>query len=663
MAKIMIVGSKQEIEGPVFRTLRTKHHNTLTVVESSENVLQFTVKDPPDIILMDTELPGGFDGIEVAGRIHEALSIPIIFMTGDADKETLERAAEMRPFGILVKPFEEHEVCAAVEIALFRAESEKRYRSLVENLNAVVYSVDQKGIITYVSPSVGMYGYITPSELVGRPFTDLIHPDDIPRMLNRFREVLAGKEMPIESRVVSKTGETHWMRFHGKATFEDGRLSGIRGVLSDVTEIRSAREELKKLNRELEARVKERTAKLLQINRQLQDEIEKRKAREKELLLLSHAVKYCGEGIALLDLEAKVLYTNLSFAETRGYAPGELVGKHFSIFHDPKSMPKADAAFRQVLEKGSFAGEIPQACRDGTVFPAMVHASLIRDESGAPIAVLGVVQDITERKKIEQYLFQNEKLASLGYLVSGIAHEINNPNSFITFNIPILREYLNELMPIIDDYAARNSDVEFFGIAYEDFRKDLFRILDNIQNGSDRITSTVSGLREFVREKAKTELRKVDLREIISRALAICKRKIHAMVKSFEVIIPEGRLEIRTDPEALQQVLINLLINAVQASDKEESMVKLHVIPPKKPEEPLIIKVTDNGCGIDEQSLGRIFDPFFTTKPVGEGTGLGLSVCHRLMEQMGGRLEAESEVEKGSTFAVILPGANAERVE
>jgi signal transduction histidine kinase len=255
---------------------------------------------------------------------------------------------------------------------------------------------------------------------------------------------------------------------------------------------------------------------------------------------------------------------------------------------------------------------------------------------------------------MERQLMQSEKLASLGFLVSGVAHEINNPNNFITFNLPILRDYLKELMPIIDDYTKDHQGFELFRMSYPEFRKDIFKLLDNIEHGSSRINATVSGLREFSRTKDKKERVLVDIRQVTEKGIAICQGKIRRMVKSFEVNIPEDLPQIYTDPEALEHVLVNLLINAGQAADKEDSWIRLSVRLGNTRRDHLIIEVSDNGCGMDEETMGKIFDPFFTTKPSGKGTGLGLSVCHTQVESLGGRIEVESEPGKGSTFRVIL---------
>ena len=155
----------------------------------------------------------------------------------------------------------------------------------------------------------------------------------------------------------------------------------------------------------------------------------------------------------------------------------------------------------------------------------------------------------------------------------------------------------------------------------------------------------------------------MDINRVIEKSLAISRGKIERMVKSFEVNAPQNLPTIRTDSEILEQVLINLLVNAAQAADKEDSWVKLNVLTENKDRGHLIIEVSDNGCGMDDITRKKIFDPFFTTKPAGEGTGLGLYVCHNLLEGLGGRIEVESEPGKGSKFRVILTVKDTELME
>ncbi|HYA13477.1 MAG TPA: PAS domain S-box protein [Syntrophales bacterium] len=331
---------------------------------------------------------------------------------------------------------------------------------------------------------------------------------------------------------------------------------------------------------------------------------------------------------------------------------GDAIGKTcFNAFFG-KSGP-CEGCERPLSVMKGYAGTFE---RKGRIDPDRLEQVIVypvKDEAGRQDAAIVRISDITEARLMQRQIMQSEKLASLGLLVSGIAHEINNPNSFIVFNIPILREYTEKLLPIVDDYVKNYPDFELFGMSYQEFRKDIFKLLDNIEHGSRRITNTVSGLKGFARRRDKQGRYRVDLRQVIEQGVAICRSEIKKTVRSFEVDIPENLPLIFTDPEAVEQILINLLINAAQASDKEDSWIRLRVATGDKYPNRHVIEVSDNGYGMDEKIKEKIFDPFFTTK-ASVGTGMGLYVCNTMVTGLGGHIEVESKPGRGSTFRVVL---------
>jgi signal transduction histidine kinase len=281
----------------------------------------------------------------------------------------------------------------------------------------------------------------------------------------------------------------------------------------------------------------------------------------------------------------------------------------------------------------------------------------IIDNNGSIEATIIRLQDITEEKRMEKQLIQSEKLASIGVLISGIAHEINNPNNYISVNIPILRDYINTVIPIIDEYAAKHPDLEILHMPYTEFREDIFELLDNIQHGSRQIKSIVKDLKVFSKPNQVRPIEKIDLKPMFEKVVAFCWSKIRKTVKTFNVDIPETLPEIPIDSQPLEQILINLLINAANAFDKsfyKNSRVDLVVSVDDLKANQLVIEVSDNGRGMDEKILEKIFDPFFTTNPSEEGTGLGMYIVHNLIEKIGGRIQVESKLGQGSKFTVIL---------
>jgi PAS domain S-box-containing protein len=283
-----------------------------------------------------------------------------------------------------------------------------------------------------------------------------------------------------------------------------------------------------------------------------------------------------------------------------------------------------------------------------TVYPVF-------DDEGRREAVIVKISDITQAKILERQILQNEKLASLGLVTSGIAHEINNPNSFIHFNLPILKSYLEALLPIVDEYAALHPEFEVLHMSYDELRQDLFRLIENMEHGSQRISKIVGVLKSFVRKRDLEGMQQVDLRQLVDKVVALCHTEMRHKVRSFDVVVSKDLPLLFTDPDALEQVLLNLLINAIHACDKPDSHVILKVEPGPPGGDVVVMEITDNGSGIEESVRDRIFDPFFTTKSSTMGTGLGLYICHNHVTCLGGRIEVESSVGLGTTFRVVLP--------
>ena len=203
-------------------------------------------------------------------------------------------------------------------------------------------------------------------------------------------------------------------------------------------------------------------------------------------------------------------------------------------------------------------------------------------------------------------------------------------------------------------------------MTYTEFREDIFELLDNVQHGSKQIKSIVQDLKVFSRadrEKKSSgdgkddKPEKIDLRPVFEKVISFCRAKIERNVKTFNVQMPEKLPEVPVESQLLEQILINLLINAAEAFDqpaRENSMVNLSVSTDDAKKSQLIIEVKDNGKGMDEKTKEKIFDPFFTTKFLEGGTGLGMYIVHNLIEKIGAKIEIDSRPGQGSSFKVKL---------
>lgn len=286
----------------------------------------------------------------------------------------------------------------------------------------------------------------------------------------------------------------------------------------------------------------------------------------------------------------------------------------------------------------------------------------LRDEkTDRIVGSLGILMDITDRKQAEerelaqqQQIAQTERLVALGTLVSGVAHEVNNPNNFIMMNAPTLRQAFENATPILDAYAAEHGDFALAGLPYAEMREYLPKLCDTIVHGCKRIDSIVRELRDFARPKPETYRENVDVNHVVKSALILLHIQIERATNQFFLELAPDLPIVVGNALRLEQVVINLVLNACEALPRKTAKVRVRTSHDEEAGE-VVVLVQDEGRGIPPEYLKRIVDPFFTTKRDMGGTGLGLSISSNIVLNHGGRLEFDSEPGRGTTVEVRLP--------
>ncbi|HEY6094611.1 MAG TPA: ATP-binding protein [Gallionellaceae bacterium] len=313
----------------------------------------------------------------------------------------------------------------------------------------------------------------------------------------------------------------------------------------------------------------------------------------------------------------------------------------------------------------------------------------VRDKSGWALRMTGINRDITGLKvaedkirtqfeeickanaqlleanhKLEQaqtQLLQSEKMASIGQLAAGVAHEINNPVGYVNSNFGTLKKYLTDIFAMLDKYESVLAHAQCPATELDDLRelkrrlrleylrKDTKALLEESQEGLDRVKKIVLDLKDFAYTGAEDHWVWADVQQILESTLNVVWNELKYKCEVRKEYVPLPKIHCL--PSRLNQVFMNLLVNAAQAIE-ERGIV---IIRTGREDDLVWFEVADSGMGIEPQYLSRIFDPFFTTKPVGKGTGLGLSVSYSIVEKHHGRIEMYSEVGKGSVFRVWLP--------
>jgi signal transduction histidine kinase len=290
--------------------------------------------------------------------------------------------------------------------------------------------------------------------------------------------------------------------------------------------------------------------------------------------------------------------------------------------------------------------------------------------------------DITQYKRVEKEqnelrlkLVQNDKMASIGQLAAGIAHEINNPLSFVVLNLNHIANYGRSLLKIVEQYdkvatlvkgstISKELEAEFAGVedakaqeGLEEIQEELPCLLQESQDGAERIRAIVLNLKEFSHTGEGAQ-KHADINRCLQSTLKIVSYELKYKAKVIEQYgdIPE----ILCFPQELNQVFMNLLVNASHAI-KQNGEIRISTA---RRDEHVLIEISDSGCGIPPENLGRIFETFFTTKEVGKGTGLGLSISSEIVKKHQGRIEVKSTVGIGTTFCIWLPiGQEGQKVK
>lgn len=358
---------------------------------------------------------------------------------------------------------------------------------------------------------------------------------------------------------------------------------------------------------------------------------EERKRRERERMLAT-ALATMDQPVFILGLDRRVWYANAAAVREYGYSSEELGALSFDALVATAVParrigigPAAAAAASSV-----WMAEHVHRRRDATQFPASVMLSYIRDDAGAPVGQVMNVRNLTDERRIEEQLRQSEKLAALGELVAGVAHELNNPLAGISAFAQLLLEE-----PLIDE------------------QRESVRL---IKREADRAVGVIRDLLIFSR-KAGPSIAPVDLNEIVELTLRLRSYSLRTADIEVSVDLARDIPRIRGDDQRLQQVLLNLIVNAEYAMQR--TRIKQLAIHTASAGQGVQLTVSDTGAGMTEETRQRVFEPFFTTKPAGQGTGLGLSVSYGIVQAHGGNIAVESQVGSGSVFHIYLPASGA----
>ncbi len=363
--------------------------------------------------------------------------------------------------------------------------------------------------------------------------------------------------------------------------------------------------------------------------------------------------------IAILDRERRIVQLNRAMAERCGIPKEEAVGMRcYEVLHEA-GCPMEGCPSEQMFRDGrNHEKEIYEKKLDSHFW---ITVTPLRDMDGEITGCVHVCRDITEHKRaedekkaIQAKLIQTNKMTSLGLLVSGMAHEVNNPNNSIKFSAHVLARAWSDMLPILDDYGRTEGDFVIGGHQYSQIREALPQLITGITESSRRIEGIIKNLRDFVRKGQADLSMQTDINRIVSVSASILNNQIKTYTGQFKLELDEGVPSVRGNSQQLEQVVINLIMNALQSLSGKEGAVRVSTSFDEGAGN-AVIRVSDTGCGMPEEVKARLFEPFFSTKLDSGGTGLGLAISNVIIKDHKGSLEFESEKGKGTTAVVRLP--------
>jgi PAS domain S-box-containing protein len=497
-------------------------------------------------------------------------------------------------------------------------DSEDPFRLLVESIvDYAIYMLDPAGIVTSWNAGGERIKGFPAEEVIGKSFAQFYTEED--RAAGLPEQVLetAKREGRFEGEGwrVRKDGTRFWASVVvDRIQNEDGKLLGFAKITRDMTEKRAVQQALLEAERGFR-------------------------------LLVQGVTDYA---IFMLDPEGRVTSWNAGAQRIKGYAPGEIIGQHFSRFYTAEDAEKGTPAraLETARSTGRYEAEGWRMRKDGKRFWASVVIDAIHDDDGKLVGFAKITRDMTERRETDlrlqesrEQLFRSQKMEALGQLTGGLAHDFNN----------LLTAILGAA-----DLAKRNSGNP----------RKLTQLLDGIRSSAQRGASLIKQLLAFGRAQP-LQIRQLDLKAFLGDVTTLLRPSLNSKIELI-IELADQLWNIEVDAGALELALLNLAFNARDAMPKGGTLkvsATNHVLygTPEGLEGAFVaLCVTDSGTGMAPEMLERIFEPFFTTKSFGKGTGLGLSQVFGFAKQLGGTVTVESEIGKGSTFTLYLPASRHE---
>ncbi|MFC1793054.1 PAS domain S-box protein [Planctomycetota bacterium] len=478
-------------------------------------------------------------------------------------------------------------------------ESEEKYRTLIECAGDPITTIDERGVILFANKvAAETLGY-QPEGLIGRTLWDFFPKENADRLAADVLKVIETGQGINTVSLIEIQGQPRWYNNTIEPLKDNsGNITAAMVIARDVDDIKRAKEQIQKL---------------------------------------SYAVDSSISGIAIGDSEGNLTYVNHALLKMWGYDDeNEVLGRNAVEFWQTKD--EGIKILETVINEGSWIGEMTAKRKDGSIFDVQICATLVTDENGKPISMMGSLVDISETKRREEELgryrgqmARAEQLASLGTLSATMAHQLTQPLTVIRLSMD----------NTLDELQATSSS------------ESVIRRLKESVTQVSNITSIIERFRNFARKSSGRTVAEVNMKVVAVRIASLLSES----ARSASIILRIKNMDDLPCPwineNDLEQLFFALIENAIQATDGKKA--RQLVLSGTVKDEHIELRISDNCGGIAPENIDKIFEPFFTTKPRGQGTGLGLCIVQDVVSRIGGRIRIESKFGKGTTFTISLP--------
>lgn len=509
---------------------------------------------------------------------------------------------------------------------------EERYRDLIENSPEMIHQIDKTGRFVHVNQTELEKLGFTLLEMLSMHLWDILPAERKAEALDYVNRLPTQPRSSLETVFLTRDGTPIDVEIHSTALIDSdtGDLVYTRAFVRDVTERKALQRQVDRYTTHLEQEVAAQTQQLSEsekryrvLSEELEEKVQVRTLEiQKTQKYLESLLENANDVIYTLDRDQRFTYVN-NKVENWGYRKEDLLGRPFLTLLAKRHRSRRLKDILDLEVKQEY--EVEVISQSGELRSVLVSVSPLENERRNVIGVLGIARDITDRTLMEEQFRNAERLASVGKLAAGVAHEINNP----------LGGILNCLYNIRKGTLPSERQEEYFTY---------------MEDGLRRAQKIVRQLLDFSQQH-EPEFSMNDMNGLVDRVLVLTNHAIAEKRLQLHKVYDDDLPPLFVDPQMIEQVLTNLILNAVQATDEGGSII----LQTRLAHERCEIDVGDTGSGIDPEVRPHIFDPFFTTKGTGEGTGLGLSVSLGIVERHGGQLTVDSEVGKGTVFTVSLP--------